>query len=143
MYLLNNKKVIQCIIRDITDRKLIEDALAFSETRYHHLFESANDGIFFIDGATGKISDVNPFLVNLLGYPKEQFMEKPIWKIEFFKNLVANKDKFEELQNEESGTYKNLQIEINNGKNIAIEFSYNTYVIDDHKIIQCFVHKMV
>jgi two-component system CheB/CheR fusion protein len=143
MYLLNDKKVIQCIIRDITDRKVVEDALIFSETRYHHLFESAKDGIFFIDGATGKISDVNPFLVNLLGYPKEQFMEKPIWKIDFFKNLVANKEKFEELQKKESVAYKNLQIETNNGQNITIEFSCNTYAIEDRKIIQCFIHDMV
>jgi two-component system CheB/CheR fusion protein len=37
--------------------------------RYHHLFESAKEGIF-IDAMTGKITDINPFLILLLGYPK-------------------------------------------------------------------------
>lgn len=142
MYLLNNKKVIQCIIRDISDRKLVEDALAFSEARYHHLFESAKDGIFFLDGKTGKVTDVNPFLMKLLGYPKEKFTEKPIWEIDFFKNIVANKDKFEELQQKESVSFENLEIQTNNGQKINIAFTCNTYAIDKRKIMQCFIHNM-
>jgi two-component system CheB/CheR fusion protein len=140
MYLLNDKKVIQCIIRDITDRKLVEDALAFSDARYHHLFESAKDGIFFLDGATGKITDVNPFLIKLLGYPKEKFTGKPIWEIDFFKDVVPNKNKFEELQQKETVSNENLQIEMNNGRKIEIEFICNTYSVDKRKIMQCFIH---
>lgn len=142
MYLLNNKKVIQCIIRDISDRKLVEDALAFSEARYHHLFESAKEGILFLDGKTGNITDVNPFLIKLLGYPKEKFTEKPIWEIDFFKNIVANKNKFEELQLKESVFFENLQIQTNNGQKINIAFTCNTYIIDKRKIVQCFIHHM-
>jgi PAS domain-containing protein len=38
-------------------------ALRDSETRYHRLFETAQDGILILDETTGLITDVNPFLV--------------------------------------------------------------------------------
>ena len=45
-----------------------EEALRASELRYRRLFETAKDGILILDAKTGQITDVNPFLVNLLGY---------------------------------------------------------------------------
>jgi two-component system CheB/CheR fusion protein len=56
---------------------------------------------------------------------------------------VANKNKFEELQQKESVSYENLQIEMNNGRKINIAFTCNTYLIDKRKIMQCFIHNMV
>ncbi len=37
-----------------------------SELRYRRLFEAAQDGILILDAKTGAITDVNPFLINLL-----------------------------------------------------------------------------
>ena len=45
------------------------DALEASELRYRRLFETAQDGILILDGQTGRIIDVNPFLLDLLEYP--------------------------------------------------------------------------
>jgi PAS domain-containing protein len=50
-----------------TIHKQINDALIISETRYRRLFETAKDGILILDANTGKIADVNPFLVEMLG----------------------------------------------------------------------------
>jgi two-component system CheB/CheR fusion protein len=96
--LVNNKKVIQRIIVDITDRKRIEEALALAETRYHQLFESAKEGIFYIDSVTGIITDINPFLKKLLVHPKEEFVQRPIWEMNFLKNIISNKDKFKQTR---------------------------------------------
>ena len=54
----------------------LEEALVASEIRYRRLFESAKDGILILDAKTGKIMDVNPFLIDLLGYSKKDFIEK-------------------------------------------------------------------
>ena len=59
VYLVGDKKIIQCNIRNITDRKVIQDALQASETRYRRLFETAQDGILILDEETGKIIDAN------------------------------------------------------------------------------------
>jgi two-component system CheB/CheR fusion protein len=45
---MNNKKVIQCIIRDITDRKRIEEALTFAEMRYHHLLNQKRGNLLLM-----------------------------------------------------------------------------------------------
>ena len=124
---------------DITAAKLAEQAMTISETRYRRLFESAKDGILILDAETGKIKDVNPYLIELLGYSKKQFLEKAIWEIGFLKDIVANKDKFSELQQKELVRYENLPLETVHGKNINVEFISNVYLAANIKVIQCFI----
>jgi PAS domain S-box-containing protein len=45
VYQAGDKKVIQCNIRDITERKRVEESLRASEERYHSLFENMLDGL--------------------------------------------------------------------------------------------------
>jgi PAS domain S-box-containing protein len=47
-----------------------------SELRYRRLFEAAQDGILILDAETGMIEDVNPYLITMLGYSREEFVEK-------------------------------------------------------------------
>jgi two-component system CheB/CheR fusion protein len=60
-------------LKDMTAREQPQEALKISETRYRRLFETAQDGILILDAETGQISDVNPFLVEMLGYSYEIF----------------------------------------------------------------------
>ncbi len=111
--------------------------LAISETRYRRLFETAKDGILILDAETGMILDVNPFLIDLLGYSKEQFIEKAIWEIGFFKDIVANQENFMELQLREYIRYEDLPLETSDGRLIHVEFVSNVYLVDKKKVIQC------
>ena len=124
---------------DISTAKNAEQAIIFSETRYRRLFETSKDGILILDAKTGMITDVNPFLVELLGYSKKQFFEKAIWEIGFLKDIVANKDKFIELQQKEIVRYENLPLETADGRKINVEFISNVYLVADNKVIQCIV----
>ncbi len=118
-------------------RQKAEILLAASEMQYRRLFESAKDGILILNLETGKIVDVNPFLIELLGYEKEEFLEKEIWEIGFFKNIVANKDKFIELLQKKYVRYENLLLETSDGRQIDVEFVSNVYAVNSHKVIQC------
>jgi two-component system CheB/CheR fusion protein len=142
VYLVNDKKVVQCIIRDISDRVEAQDALIFSETRYNHLFKSVKDGVLFLDPKTGIITALNPFLIDLLGLTKENFIGKEIWKIIFFKNIIPNMEKFEELNQKEFVHFQNVEIETADAKKINIEFTSTMYFIENHKVIQCFIHEI-
>ncbi|MCX6162943.1 MAG: PAS domain-containing protein, partial [Ignavibacteriae bacterium] len=129
---------------DITIAKKLEievktanDVISISEIRYRRLFESSKDGILLLDAETGKIADVNPFLIELLGYSRDQFVEKAIWEIGFFKDIVANKDKFSELQQKEYVRYENLPLETADGRKINVEFISNLYSANNIKVIQC------
>jgi PAS domain S-box-containing protein len=137
VYMVNNKKVIQCNIRDSTDRKLAEEAKIASEMRYRRLFETAQDGILILDADTGQIVEVNPFLITMLGFSREQFLGKKIWEIGLFKDIVANKDNFEELQRKEYISYEDLPLETADGRHIAVEFISNVYEVYNKKVIQC------
>jgi PAS domain S-box-containing protein len=115
----------------------LEKALIASEIRYRRLFESAKDGILILDSETGMIIDVNPFLIELLGYSKEIFIEKIIWEIGLFKDIFDNKDKFLELQQNKYVRYEDLQLETADGRKINVEFVSNVYLEDNQKVIQC------
>ena len=134
---LGKEKIILLSIEDITKRKLAEEAQLSLEYRYRRLFETAKDGILILDAETGKILDVNPFLIDLLGYTKEQFIEKEIWEIGFFKDIAANKDKFLELQRKEYVRYENLPLETTEGRKINVEFVSNVYLVNNQRVIQC------
>lgn len=115
----------------------VRQALTNSELRYRRLFETAQDGILILDAETGTITDVNPFLINMLGYSLEEFMEKKLWEIGEFKNIVASKDAFEELQKKEYIRYENMPLKAKDGRLVQVEFVSNAYMVGDEKVIQC------
>ena len=130
--------VIQCNIRDITDRKLAEELIQTSETRYRRLFEAAQDGILILNRTTGKIIDSNPFIEILTGYTKEELVGKPLWEIGFIKDQALSRIAFEELQTKEYIRYEDLPLETKDGRRIDVEFVSNVYPIDSHtSVIQC------
>ena len=69
-----------------------------SELRYRRLFEAAQDGILILDAKTGVITDVNPILINMLGYSREEFVEKKLWQVGAFRDIEASQEAFEALQ---------------------------------------------
>jgi diguanylate cyclase (GGDEF)-like protein/PAS domain S-box-containing protein len=121
----------------VNESKRVEDALIVSEARYRRLFETAKDGILILDAVTGKIDDVNPFLMDLLGYNKETFVGKKLWEIGAFKDAEASKKAFAELQTKEYIRYENLPLETSDGREIAVEFVSNVYSVDNKRVIQC------
>jgi PAS domain S-box-containing protein len=107
------------------------------EKRYRRLFESAKDGIIILDAYNGVIVDVNPFLINLLGYSKKQFLTKHIWDIGTEENIDLSKQLYLELQEKGYVRYEDLPLEASDGKQIHVEFVCNVYLVDGDKIIQC------
>ncbi len=127
----------------LIDRKRVEELLIASETRYRRLFESTKDGILILDAETGKITDVNPFLIDILGFSKNQFLDKAIWEVGFFKGIVANHDEFEELKQKEYVRYYDLPLETTDGQKINVEFVSNIYIEDQKKVIQCNIRETI
>jgi PAS domain S-box-containing protein len=128
---------VNTIAHDITWRKISEETLRASENRYRRLFETAQDGILILDAESGQIVDVNPFLINMLGFSREEFLGKKIWEIGLFKDIVANKDHFGKLQQNEYIRYEDMPLETAEGLHIAVEFVSNVYTVNNKKVIQC------
>jgi len=125
------------VMVDITERKKMEESLKISETRYRRLFEEAQDGILILDAETGQISDVNPFMVEMLGYSHEELLGKKLWEIGTFRDIEASKATSSELKSKGYVRYHDLPLETKDGRQIAVEFVSNVYRVSHHKVIQC------
>jgi len=119
------------------DEKKVNDAIRASEIRYRRLFETAQDGILLVDAKTGQITDVNPFLIDMLGYNYEEMIGKKLWEIGFIENAETAKRAFEELQKKTYIRYEDMPLETRDGRSIEVEFISNVYRINDDKVIQC------
>jgi PAS domain S-box-containing protein len=114
-----------------------EQALRASELRYRRIFEAAKDGILILDVETGRISDVNPFLVELLGLSHSEMVGKTIGELTPFKNIEYNLAMLERLKQHGYGRYEDLLSEKRDDRHIAVEFVSNVYQAGDKEVIQC------
>ena len=137
VYTDGDRQVIQCNIRDITERKAAAEAWQGSELRYRRLFESAKDGILILDADTGQIIDANPYLMEALGYSYEELVGKELWEIGFFEDIAAAKKAFEELQDKSYVRYDDLPLKTRGGRLIEVEIVSNVYLVGKSKVIQC------
>ena len=113
------------------------ETLRTSEMRYRRLFESARDGILILNADTLRITDVNPFMFELLNYTRDEFMEKELWEIGVFKDKAASQEAFRELQLTGYLRYENLPLQTKEGKLREVEFVSNVYDEGSHRVIQC------
>jgi PAS domain S-box-containing protein/putative nucleotidyltransferase with HDIG domain len=115
----------------------VRQSLKDSELRYRRLFETAQDGILILNARTGSISDVNPFLIDMLGYSREEFVEKKLWEVGAFRDIEASRNSFHALQKKEFIRYENLPLKTKGGRLVQVEFVSNVYLVGDEKVIQC------
>ena len=119
------------------DKLLADQALIASEAQYRRLFESAQDGILIVDAETGQIRDVNPFLLDLLGFSREEYLGKKLWEVAAFQDSEASKSAFLELQQRGYIRYDNIPLHAKTGNSVEVEFVSNIYDVGHNKVIQC------
>ena len=113
------------------------EALRTSELSYRRLFESARDGILVLNADTGRIIDVNDFLVEMLGYSRAEIVGKTVGELSPLKDILSNQAVLERLQKDGYIRYEDLPLETCDGRRIAVEFVSNLYQVGDIKVIQC------
>ncbi len=121
----------------LDNKAAIDKALRISEMRYRRLFETAQDGIMLINADTAQIEDINPFLINMLGYTYTEFLGKKIWEVGAFKDTALNKEAFKELQDKRYIRYDDLPLVAKDGRHFSVEFVSNAYDCEGIQVIQC------
>ena len=76
---VEGEKFYQSIIRDITKRKLAEEAVRKSEERFRELFDDAPVAYHEFDHE-GRITNVNRTELEMMGYSLEEMIGQPVWK---------------------------------------------------------------
>jgi PAS domain S-box-containing protein len=122
---------------EINEQEQEHRRLRTSEIRYRRLFEAARDGILIIDAVTRKITDVNPFLMELLHYSRYEILGKELWEIGLLKDAQDSHDAFRELQENGYIRYEDLPLQTKDGTRREVEFVSNVYVEDGQQVIQC------
>lgn len=115
----------------------VSKALRASESRYRRLFETAQDGILLLNADTAQIEDVNPYLIDMLGYTHAEFLGKKLWEVGSFADRGESKEMFAELQTRGYVRYEDLPLKTKAGARIDVEFVSNTYDSEGIKVIQC------
>jgi diguanylate cyclase (GGDEF)-like protein/PAS domain S-box-containing protein len=124
-------------LRRTAEAKRAADELKASELRYRRLFETAKDGILLLDADTGRITDVNPFLEDMLGYSHYELIGKALWEIGPVKDILASQEAMRHLQDKEYIRYENLPLETKTKQRVQVEFVSNVYLVNGVRVIQC------
>jgi PAS domain S-box-containing protein len=131
------RELILLAIEDVTERRAAQARVDESELRYRRLFETARDGILLLDPGTGKITEANPFMSELLGYTPEQLLGKELWEIGLFQDKASSQAAFRRLQERGYIRYDHLPLVTAGGRQVDVEFVSNLYQADHQPVIQC------
>lgn len=71
----------RCFTRDITERKLAEEALRESEERNRAVLEQVSEAIFLLDPETKRFVVANPAFQRLLGYTAQELLGMQIYDV--------------------------------------------------------------
>ena len=122
--------------RDITKRKMAEQALLDSEIRYKAIFESAREGILVGIIETKQIMYANPAICEMFGYAAEELTHLTINDIHPKEQLRYVSDRFEALVRTEAAFTQNLPCLRKNGTVFYADISATRIVLDNKA---CFV----
>lgn len=123
-----------CVFRDVSVRKLAEEASQKSEKKYRSLFEQSNDAII-LHALDGKILDFNERALEILGYDQEQLANANVAQLHpeeelkvARKALLETKEKgntrFESQFRRFDGTILNVEVSsrvIESGGNVIVQ----------------------
>jgi PAS domain S-box-containing protein len=132
-----NGQECSVLVVDITERQRAEDLLRISEIRYRRLFEAAHDGVLLLDPATCRITDANPFMTKLLGYPREELIGKELFEIGLLKDEAASREMFRNLKKSHEVRYEDLPLKSQGGRHQEVEVVASLYQEGGHSVIQC------
>jgi two-component system, cell cycle sensor histidine kinase and response regulator CckA len=91
--------------RDITERKLVEEALRDSEQRYRAVFNNAAVGINLLD-RTGRFLHVNSATANMLGYSQEELQALTVFDVTHPEDTEASRMNLSSLVSGKIDSYR-------------------------------------
>ena len=111
--------------------------LQASAIRYRRLFETAKDGILLLDSDSGRVTDVNASVVQMLGYSRDHFLNRKLCDVLPFTAIPACRSGLAELQTGESVAFDHWSLEAQNKSPVDVEFTGSVYQVDGSRIVQC------
>jgi PAS domain S-box-containing protein len=128
---------VTVVSKDITERRLAEEAVRESEKKYRRLFATVPDAVMISDVETGDFIDVNDSALLLYGYSKRDFLKLR------FSDITAEQDKWQVLIDEVLAAKLTrgplLFHKKKAGRAFPAEISASTFGLMGRKVICCLV----
>jgi diguanylate cyclase (GGDEF)-like protein/PAS domain S-box-containing protein len=99
----DGQQYLQATVRDITERKRVEAALAESENQIKAIFNAVQDGILVADTQTKRFRMANAAICRMLGYSPDELLNLGVEGIHPAADLPEVIRQFEALLNGETG----------------------------------------
>jgi PAS domain S-box-containing protein len=130
-------KIISIIgtVRDITEKKLAEDRLKKSETRFYSIFNDSQTLMTIYDSRSLKRIDVNKQFLKISGYAKEEIIGKPLEEF----NIIKERVEYEEFVNTtfsgEDIAIKEFTLILKNGSERILKIARQYLEIGENSLI--------
>jgi two-component system sensor histidine kinase/response regulator len=98
------RRLTVALVRDIAERRRAEEALRESEARFRGTFENAAIGIAHTNAA-GSFLRLNQKFCSIVGYPREELLQKTFQDITYPDDLAASMELFTGLMRGESPAF--------------------------------------
>jgi diguanylate cyclase (GGDEF)-like protein/PAS domain S-box-containing protein len=108
-----------------------------SGIRYRRLFETAKDGILLLDLESGRVTDANASVVQMLGYSRDHFLNQKLCDVLPFTSIPDCRKGLAELQTAESVAFEHWSLQAEDKSFVDVEFVGNVYQVDGTRIVQC------
>ena len=131
---------IICTVEDVTERKLVEEALRESEERHRAMFNEARDGVVLIDAETGLIRHSNPEFQRQTGRDPGQLKKMKIWELRPHEKMEAARVKFAEIRDRGMGDSAELEFCRPDGQIVPVEFRATVVTIRGREYVQSTTH---
>jgi PAS domain S-box-containing protein len=102
---LGKRQLMYCVIVNVTERNMIQDALRSQELQYRQLVDLMQEG-FVINDNDNVNTYVNDKLASMLGYSRDDLVEKPITEFIDADNAIIVSEQSEIRKHGMSSTYE-------------------------------------
>lgn len=94
------------------------------------------DGILVLDSKNAVIVDSNPFLTEILGYPREKLLGRSLRGTGLLADSVHGDTLFEKVRREGYVRCPALRLKARDGRCVLVDFVGNAYRVDDRIVVQ-------
>jgi len=125
----NEPEAIEGFITDITAQRNAEAAQRASEEKFAKAFHASPDAISVHEVASGKFVDLNPGMVRLFGYTREELLGRVPTDLDIWVHMAERQDFLEALRRDGSVRDRKVTVRLKNGRIRLCELSAETMSI--------------
>ncbi len=125
----------------LEERNSKDESPVRTDAKRRRFLETALDGVLILDGATGAITDANPFVAELLGFSHEELLGKTLWELGLPKDADPAKRAFRRLLAKRYLQPEDLFLVVKGGLPVGVEVSGIIYRVNGEDVVQCNVRR--